>query len=391
MRGQSAAPGPANGMYRPPTQRAVHVVIADGVLLSDGSVSNGTGKPSRQGLFVVDTAATTTIVSPDAARALGGHGGAGEQLTGETLRLAGAEVSRRPVSVLALDAWSRQTGEPVSGIAGSDIFQYFGARIDYVHQLLTLVPPQSCAVPKTEHIALRLLGGLPFLEADLQAADGKRVRGLFLVDTGQAGSGMVLTAEFAAAHPEILGAPPAVELPTLDSTGMVRSTRLVRIPALQLGSHALHGVIATIAPPAAGGAGARLAGVIGGGVLSRFDVLVDLPHAALTLTPNAYYDAPFEADMSGMLVLVSGSEGERGERSGEPVYTIAGISEKSPAADAGLRPGDRLVEVGGKRVTAMSLDLMRNVLKSGPGTRVVVTIDRSGKNVMVTLTLRRAI
>jgi S1-C subfamily serine protease len=42
-------------------------------------------------------------------------------------------------------------------------------------------------------------------------------------------------------------------------------------------------------------------------------------------------------------------------------------------------------------VTAMSLDLMRNVLKSGPGTRVVVTIDRSGKNVMVTLTLRRAI
>jgi membrane-associated protease RseP (regulator of RpoE activity) len=201
----------------------------------------------------------------------------------------------------------------------------------------------------------------------------------------------VLTAEFARAHPEILGSQPAVELPTLDASGSVRKTRLVRVPMLQLGNRTLHGVIATIAPPATGGAGARLAGVIGGGLLSRFDVLIDLPHAALTLTPNAYYDAPFEADMSGMLVLVSGSEGERGERSGEPVYTIAGISEKSPAADAGLRPGDRLVEVGGKRVTAMSLDLMRNVLKSGPGTRVVVTIDRSGKNVMVTLTLRRAI
>jgi hypothetical protein len=224
MQGQSAATAPANGMYKPPTQRAVRVVIADGVLMADGSVSNGTGSAPHHGLFVVDTAATTTIVDPAVARTIGGKGGAGEQLAGKTLRLAGAEVSQRPVSVFSLDAWSRQTGRPVSGIAGSDIFRYFGARIDYVHQLLTLVPPQSCAVPKTEHVALRLLGGLPFLEADVQTADGRTVRGLFLLDTGQGGPGMVLTAEFARAHPEILGSQPAVELPTLDASGSVRKT-----------------------------------------------------------------------------------------------------------------------------------------------------------------------
>jgi hypothetical protein len=391
MQGQRpAASLSASGLHRPPTQFAVRVTIADGVLISDGSVSNENGDAPRPEMFVVDTAATTTIVDPEVAQTLGGKGAAGEQLHDKTLRLAGAEVTRRPVSVFSLNAWSRQTGQPISGIAGSDIFHHFDARIDYVHQLLTLVVPQSCAVAG-ERIHLHMLGGLPFLDAEIQTAGGKRVRGLFLLDTGQSGPGLVLTSEFVAAHPEIAGKQSLPELPLLDPTGVVRDTVLVRIPALQIGSHALQGVIATIAPPAAGGAGAQLAGVIGGGVLAHFDVLVDLPHASLTLTPNVQYTAPFEADMSGMLVVATGIEGEPGERSGERAYTIAGISKNSPAADAGLQASDRLVEIGDRRVTDMSLDLVRSVLKSGTGTKLQVIIDRSGKRVRVTLTLRRAV
>jgi C-terminal processing protease CtpA/Prc len=88
--------------------------------------------------------------------------------------------------------------------------------------------------------------------------------------------------------------------------------------------------------------------------------------------------------MSGMLVLAEA-------RSGEQAYMIAGITKNSPAADAGVQAGDQLIAINGTKVIDMSLDLVRNVLKSGTGTKVVVTIDRSGKRTMVTLALRRAI
>jgi C-terminal processing protease CtpA/Prc len=56
-----------------------------------------------------------------------------------------------------------------------------------------------------------------------------------------------------------------------------------------------------------------------------------------------------------------------------------------------VQAGDQLIAINGTKVIDMSLDLVRNVLKSGTGTKVVVTIDRSGKRTMVTLALRRAI
>jgi S1-C subfamily serine protease len=202
---------------------------------------------------------------------------------------------------------------------------------------------------------------------------------------------MVLTSEFVAAHPELLGKQSPAEMPTLDTSGTLRSASVVRVPTLQLGNHTLQGVVATIAPPAAGGAGAKLAGVIGGGILSRFDVVIDLPRGWLTLTPNAYYAAPFEADMSGMLVVTTRIAGQAGEPSGEVVYTVAGISKNSPAADSGLQIGDRLIEVAGQRVKDMSLDLVRKALMSGPGKKLLLTIDRSGMKIKLTLTLQRAV
>jgi hypothetical protein len=363
-----------------PPQRAVKFELADGVLLADASLSNSDGSVSKKGWFVVDTAATATILNQQVPHSAAGQTG---KLDNQTLSLAGATVSHRNVLEYPLDAWSRQTGMPIAGIAGADIFQHFDVRIDYAHHFLTLLVPQSCAVAG-EHLGLRMVAGLPLVEAQLLLADGKTLRGLFLLDTGQAGPGLVLTSEFLAAHPAIAASQPLVEVPLLSPDNTIQSTRLVRIAGLQLGRSSLPGVIASVAPPTVNSAGTQLAGVIGGGVLAHFDMLLDITHASLTLTPNGEFAQPFEADMSGMLVLAEA-------RSGEQAYMIAGITKNSPAADAGVQAGDQLIAINGTKVIDMSLDLVRNVLKSGTGTKVVVTIDRSGKRTMVTLALRRAI
>ena len=387
---QQPQPGfPGGGLWQHPPERMVPMTVADGVMIATGSISGGGGKAVGPLGFMVDTAATSTVIDADAARRAGWTAAAGSLFKGRTLELAGASVGDRPVFGLNLSAIARQIGEPVEGIAGSDIFQHFAVRVDYVRHGLTLSLPESCATPEKK-LRLRLVGGLPFVEATVAASGGTAVQGMFLVDTGQPGTGLILTSEFLRKHPE-LGQKQA-HLPYFDSAGKVQATTFLRLGSLQLEAAELKDVVATVAPPAGGDSG--LAGVVGGGVFSRFDLLVDLPRHWLTLTPNADYGAPFEADMSGILLLSGQSNGRSGEgngRLGHGVYTIAGIAEKSPASEAGLQEGDRLVSIGDRKVTDMSMDQVRGILKSTPGTKVVVGIDRSGKGLQVTLTLRRVI
>ena len=392
---QQPQPGfPGGGLWQHPPERMVPIEVVDGVVIATGSVSAGkAGRDSGPMAFLVDTAATSTVVDVERARRLGwspASGSAGGPYKGRTLELAGASVAGRPVYGMALASLIRQTGSPIDGVAGSDIFQNFGVRIDYVQHGLTLVLPTSCATPERK-LRVRMVGGLPFVQASV-GAGGTMVSGTFLLDTGQAGSGLILTAEFLSKHPDLGARPSGAHLPAFDSSGAVRQTAFLRIADLQIGEAALHGVVASVAPPAGGDTG--LAGVIGGGVLSRFDLLVDLPGHWLTLTPNANYGEPFEADMSGLLLLSGEVNGRSGQGNGRPVeavYTIAGIAEKSPASEAGLQQGDRLVTIGGRTVTDMSMDQVRGILKSTPGTKVVVGVERSGKGLQVTLTLRRAV
>jgi hypothetical protein len=39
----------------------------------------------------------------------------------------------------------------------------------------------------------------------------------------------------------------------------------------------------------------------------------------------------------------------------------------------------------------MTMEMIRGILKSGPGTKVMVGVDRSGKKLQLVLTLRRAL
>jgi carboxyl-terminal processing protease len=51
----------------------------------------------------------------------------------------------------------------------------------------------------------------------------------------------------------------------------------------------------------------------------------------------------------------------------------------TPAARAGLQPGDLIVQVGGKSTQGVSLSKIVRVLRGKPGTKVTITIARSGK------------
>ncbi len=75
-----------------------------------------------------------------------------------------------------------------------------------------------------------------------------------------------------------------------------------------------------------------------------------------------------------------------GEEEG-PV-TIAGVTDDSPAAKAGIKEGDQIVKVGDKDVKSVQ-DVMTRMQTTKPGDKLTITVKRDGKEHKYTLTLAK--
>jgi regulator of sigma E protease len=76
-----------------------------------------------------------------------------------------------------------------------------------------------------------------------------------------------------------------------------------------------------------------------------------------------------------------------GAPTSQPSNEVAAVSAHTPAAAAGLRPGDRVVAVDGKRAT--TFDAVSRLIRGSHGRSITVTVQRSGRT--VTLGPRRTI
>ena len=105
--------------------------------------------------------------------------------------------------------------------------------------------------------------------------------------------------------------------------------------------------------------------------------------------PNSYYldkksNSEFEEELEGSFVGVGveifQSEGD--------YPTIASVFEDSPASDAGIKPGDKVLKARGVDFTGMVLDSVVSTIKNGKiGEKFKMTVDREGKEIELDITL----
>jgi serine protease Do len=103
------------------------------------------------------------------------------------------------------------------------------------------------------------------------------------------------------------------------------------------------------------------------------------------LLPNLRENGKLERGWLGVVINDGGGNGERRAPVVKDVY------KESPAAAAGIRPGDRLVAVNGRTIGSY-LQLLRKVALLAPGTEARLTLLREGvtKEVTVRLIVRPA-
>ena len=296
------------------------------------------------------------------------------------ISLPGMDLTHRNLVVIDLKSLQPAIGHSVDGIIGSRLFDDFVVAVDYERRLLSIyLPDKYQPPPKDTPLPVRLdEHGFQFIDATIALPGVEPIVANFLIDGG-ANSYVDLYKPFSDEHHL---PPPAMKL--LDdpgsSAGGATQSRDGRAERITIGSFAIQNPPITFSQGTEGLMAAKdHAGLIGAQFLQRFTVVFDNRSKRLWLTPNRSYADPTKYDESGLRIRAEGPDFHK--------FVVKRILPQSPAAEAGIEPGDIIESVGNHPAEEMTLTELRDMLCQ-PKETLAVNIMRGNKNLQVTLRLR---
>ncbi len=124
-------------------------------------------------------------------------------------------------------------------------------------------------------------------------------------------------------------------------------------------------------------------GTIGGELLTRFNYVIDYSNKALYLQEGAEFDRQFEFDLSGLEVMSFGQNYD--------FIMVKYVREGSPAHIAGIQRGDIIKSINGMASSGASLNYVNALLRSKPGKRIFMRLQRGLEQVKTKFVLERMI
>ena len=330
----------------------------------------------RETEVILDTGASATTIDRAYARSIGlpegqkvtarGAGGTveAEIVPGVSIDLGGMRFDNLTVAVMDMSLVSRGIGRPANIILGREFFNSAVVSIDWAANRLN-VSSHEAFKPEAGATELKLARIGPFNTIPVSVAGGQPIRAL--LDLGN-GANLALPRTYWAGRKELTGLRYAEG--RLGGVGGLHASRWATVPSVTLAGQSFADVPTVLSETGNDHEPEKMANV-GIGLLKQFKVSLDLGRDRIYLTPRS--DAPaFERERSGARLELVGDR-----------LKVAFVSPQGPAAAAGLKDGDEIVAVDGRRVTA---DYYRNAdwARGAPGTRV--TLERAdGSRVAVTL------
>ncbi len=269
----------------------------------------------------------------------------------------GVELAGQRYVVADIDAFLRRVEgvDDVAGIVGLEWFVRMPVKVDYARSRLTLYDPAQFKYAGTgTRVPVAERGRLPKVKGSLDGNDG-----LFELDTGSRAS-LTLTPAFAARHD--LEKRYAVKTEAITGVGVAGPMRtlLGRGKMLKLGTVEVPSPVVSIPVDVkTSPASADVAGNAGYGVLRQFAITYDLPNDAVWFERYLNFGTPDVADRGGLWL-------ERADGG----FKVVDVVAQGPAATAGLKAGDVIVEVNGAPWSQTTLPALREALRAPPGGRV---------------------
>jgi predicted aspartyl protease len=343
--------------------------------------------------FTLDTGAAASVINMRRAREMGlpltetgraqGAGGSAEtaRLSGINFGLEGVEIKNLNVMAIALDSIEATAGRSMDVIIGSELFHRYVVEVDYETRFITLYDPKQFVYNGNgESLPLKFDQNHPYVTAKIVIPGLEPIEDDFVIDAGS-GFGLTFNPAFVQERKLVEHVPNTVQTKARGVGGEFPLT-IGRIESLSLGRFKLERP--TAAFPQTGGFISKKgsAGNIGGLILRRFKVIFDYSHKRMILEPNKSFNDPFEFDKTGLALVTDVPQFK--------TIKVIRVMENSPAAEAGLKAEDVILEVEGRAASEYTLHTLREMFKK-EGKTFALKVRRGSETLEVKLTTRRLI
>jgi hypothetical protein len=304
--------------------------------------------------------------------------GSGPQIfiaeNGIVFRVQGVQMLTGTVLVVDMSALEKELGRPLDCIIGSRLFLNFVVEVDFVKRQLMLYDPGSFVYNGQGRTVPLKLAAPPTIQTEVNTPDGRTVKATVGLDLGSS-SIIDFQPSFQLKHQVLQAQQPEVLDSAIGFAGEYHE-RMARLPSISFAGFKIEKPLAEFAdtPPDPRLSSRKDDGFVGNGLLERFTVIFDYSHHRLILEPNASLGDPFTANMTGIGVDAA-SDPARG-------FEVMHVSDGSVAATAGVRAGDRIVEINGVLCSTLTFESFHQML-TAEGAAFTLKIERGEQKINI--------
>ena len=344
--------------------------------------------------FIFDTGAGGTIISAGTAAKLGiigdetvsRQGGTGmasvELSTKHTVDVGDITFKNITLGIAELDHIQRRFGMQTDGVIGWEILSKYAVRLNYDTMRIEIYDNKKFDYDFGDSgYPIEVQGTTIFTNITVTFKSGNTFTGKVVVDTGS-GNNIHFNTPFTEENDLLAEMNTYYEQETQSlstESSHIYITMLANLNISDYEFSALPAIIAIAETGALSWSGPM--GILGNGVLKRFNVFIDLQQKMMSLEPNQLYYDQFEVNCSG-LELVTDDMFQK--------VIVDHVHVGSPAEDAGLKVGDEIVQIDGANTSEFQLPQIRSIL-SQDGKDVELLVDREGELHSYLLRLRALI
>ena len=268
---------------------------------------------------------------------------------------------------------------------GYSLFRDLIIEVNYDSKFISFHTPKTYVYKTRKNITtlpLNIIDTKPFITAQIVQEDNTKVEGRFLIDSG---ASFALWLDLFSDSTIIL--PKRTESLFL-GTGLGGEVygKVGRIKEFGDGKMKLQNVIASYADTSIIMPSQFIDernGTIGADIISRFNVIFDYRNNKISFRPNSKSKDDFQVNLTGMEICCP--------TPGENLFSIANICQDSPASNAGLKPGDQILNINYQELSTLSLSEVHAILLKKPGKKMNVQYRRDGKINTATLVMKDCI
>ncbi len=275
---------------------------------------------------------------------------------------------------------SKHTGTKINGLLGADFLQDYTVEIDYTNRRVRFYEPTPFDTPKGyEVLPFTIQAQKLFINLSVLNSDSTRRQVKMLIDTGAE-----LNAWFHASDSTNVKLPKKW-IPGTIGEGLsgIITGKYGRIPEIHIGSFTLKKPIVSFPDSASIAlimANSKRDGTIGSHMLSRFNLFFDYNNKKLYFKPNSTFNTYYTYNVAGIEIIQLSEF--------FPVTEVLSVWENSPAARAGVKPSDQIIEVNGNSAYKMTINEIRKIFETPSNRPLELLLMRGNKEIQVSIDMK---